>query len=175
MPLITCPECRKKISDAALICSNCSYPFPSTKCPFCEEAVSKSATMCPNCDFPVALDQAAPDEIRQLTGISQKASPKRPAAQASSALENEHRETNSLDATSVVNDQTCSGRPRIGCGTQLLCLIVSAPIAFSIVSTFGLGVDVSIGLTVLVGLPIVHTLFCTLLNFIKTGRFEFGW
>lgn len=50
MALITCPECKKEISDKANACPYCGTPFNEKKfCKFCGEKIDISCIICPMC------------------------------------------------------------------------------------------------------------------------------
>ena len=79
MALITCPECKKKISDTADSCPSCGYKLTSEKiadikkeeqqekdigmalitCPECKKKISDAADSCPSCGYKLTSEKMA--------------------------------------------------------------------------------------------------------------------
>ena len=52
MPLISCPDCKHKVSTDAKICPQCNHPIPvysNRKCENCKELLPKNKRKCPSC------------------------------------------------------------------------------------------------------------------------------
>ncbi len=58
MALVSCPECQHEVSDLALACPQCAYPYPGKRglseeklqhCSECGGVISKKAQSCPHC------------------------------------------------------------------------------------------------------------------------------
>ena len=63
MALVTCPECQHEVSDLALACPQCAYPYPGKRgvseeklqhCSECGGVISKKAQSCPHCGISCA-------------------------------------------------------------------------------------------------------------------------
>ena len=57
MALLICNECKKHVSDRAVVCPHCGTPGPSgqqrTACPECGQRVAPGIGACPHCGFPL--------------------------------------------------------------------------------------------------------------------------
>lgn len=73
MALITCPECRKEISDQASSCPNCGAPVAKKFCQHCGEQIDKDCVICPKCGKQVQ-DLKQPDNIIINNSASSSAS-----------------------------------------------------------------------------------------------------
>ena len=63
MALVSCPECQHEVSDLALACPQCAYPYPGKHgasekklqtCTECGGVISKKAQSCPHCGISCA-------------------------------------------------------------------------------------------------------------------------
>ncbi len=63
MALVSCPECQHEVSDLALACPQCAYPYPGKHgvseeklqaCTECGGVISKKAQLCPHCGISCA-------------------------------------------------------------------------------------------------------------------------
>ena len=76
MALINCPECKHKISDRSVSCTNCGLPTSkmrfSIQCPECYESISNQSASCNNCGLPIAKlapfknTQPSPEELKEM-------------------------------------------------------------------------------------------------------------
>ncbi len=70
MALVSCPECQHEVSDFALACPQCAYPYPGKPgaseeklqtCTECGGVISKKAQSCPHCGISCAdASQSSP-------------------------------------------------------------------------------------------------------------------
>lgn len=57
MPLISCPECKKEVSDKANVCNGCGYPLNKRiilVCPECGKEISDNTIKCSGCGYPIS-------------------------------------------------------------------------------------------------------------------------
>ncbi len=69
MALVSCPECQHEVSDLALACPQCAYPYPGKRgvseeklqhCSECGGVISKKAQSCPHCGISCASASESP-------------------------------------------------------------------------------------------------------------------
>ncbi len=69
MALVSCPECQHEVSDLALACPQCAYPYPGKRglseeklehCSECGGVISKKAQSCPHCGISCASALESP-------------------------------------------------------------------------------------------------------------------
>lgn len=56
MAMISCPNCRKPVSDKAEKCPHCGFeltPIASNFCPECGNSILEGAVICPTCGYPI--------------------------------------------------------------------------------------------------------------------------
>lgn len=80
MALIKCPECRKEISDKAIVCPQCGKTaacvdpaLEDAKSVICEECgaeIPEGAAACPNCGNPVSSDAETTEETPQKVEVT---------------------------------------------------------------------------------------------------------
>ncbi len=75
MALVSCPECQHEVSDLALACPQCAYPYPGKRgvseeklhhCSECGGVISKKAQSCPHCGISCASTSESPPVLEEF-------------------------------------------------------------------------------------------------------------